>query len=119
MTDSRLRHMRRNMTEAEFRLWLHLRNGALGFHFRRQHPLGPYITDFACLERRLIVEVDGGQHSLPTELAHDAKRTQWLNEAGFRVIRFWNNDVVNNIEGVVELIVEELKRPRTDLEPSP
>tara|TARA_R110000868_G_scaffold5084_2_gene31429 strand:+ start:2624 stop:2959 length:336 start_codon:yes stop_codon:yes gene_type:complete len=111
--------MRRNMTEAELRLWLHLRNGALGFHFRRQHPLGSYIVDFACLERRLIVEVDGGQHNLPAGLAHDAKRTQWLNETGFRVIRFWNDDVLKNTHGVVEQIIEELKQPRSDFEYSP
>ena len=73
-----------------------------GFRFRHQASIAPYVVDFLCLEARLIVEVDGGQHAV--DLASDAKRTVWLEGHGFRVIRFWNNDVLANTDGVVESI---------------
>ena len=87
------------MTEAERRLWYHLRaHRCDGFKFRRQVPLGPYVADFLCEQRRIVVEVDGGQHS--DRLAADGARTAWLNAHGYRVIRFWNHDVLENMAGV-------------------
>jgi very-short-patch-repair endonuclease len=91
--------------------WTVLRSRKLAqYKFRRQHPLGPFILDFACLEHRLVVEADGGQHA---ESEADARRTASLAEQEWRVVRFWNNDILSNTVGVVEMIVQELKaRPR-------
>jgi very-short-patch-repair endonuclease len=94
------RRLRRDATRAERVLWRHLRGDALGVTFRRQHPVPPYVADFACLEARLIVEVDGGQHGG----ARDAIRDSALQAAGWRVLRYWNNDVLTHGEGVVEEI---------------
>jgi adenine-specific DNA-methyltransferase len=95
------------MTDAERKLWYHLRGSRLrGFTFRRQVPLGNYVVDFLCERQRLVVEVDGGQHA--DRLEHDASRTQWLSAQGYSVARFWNNDVLTNIEGVLEVISREL-----------
>jgi very-short-patch-repair endonuclease len=97
------RRLRRNPTDAERRLWSCLRRKQMGhFKFRRQHPFGDYVIDFVCLEAMLAVEVDGGQHS--EEREQDAVRTKSLNEAGFKVLRFWNNDVLRDIEAVKESI---------------
>lgn len=99
--------LRNNMTEAEKRLWAELRRRRLlGCKFRRQQPIGPYIVDFACLSLRLIVELDGGQHA--REMAHDKSRDRWLTEEGFTVLRFWNHEVFENIQGVLERIADEL-----------
>ena len=76
----------------------------LGTHFRRQVPIGPYVADFACMAARLIIEVDGSQHGDDAGMQKDAKRTQWLEQEGYRVLRFWNNDVTRNIKGVLEAI---------------
>ena len=101
------RTMRAAPTDAEHRLWQHLRAGRLGeFKFRRQQPLGKYIVDFVCLEARLIVELDGGQHS---ESVSDIARDAWLRSQGFVVLRFWNNDVFENLAGVVEQILVKLQ----------
>jgi primosomal protein N' (replication factor Y) len=92
------------MTDAEKRLWSALRDKRLSaFKFRRQRPVGPFIADFACLERRLIVEADGGQHNGSAE---DGRRTQWLEDHGWTVLRFWNNDILKNTEGVLIRILE-------------
>ena len=100
--------LRRDMTDAERILWLQLRGRRLGgFKFKRQWTIGPYVVDFCCWEARLIVEVDGGQHSP----GRDAARTQWLEAQGYRVRRFWNNEVVENVEGVLETIARELNHP--------
>jgi very-short-patch-repair endonuclease len=104
----RARRLRRTMTDAERRLWPRLRNHALdGWQFRRQAPIGRYVVDFICNERALIVEVDGGQHAL--DEARDAERTRWLESQGFRVIRFWNNEVLANTDGVVAEILRVLR----------
>jgi very-short-patch-repair endonuclease len=99
------RALRGNMTDAERKLWYRLRahrfNGA---SFRRQMPIGPYIADFVCLQARVIVEVDGGQHG--TE--RDASRDAWLRRQEFRVLRFWNNDVLSNLDGVMQVIADAL-----------
>ena len=101
------RELRQNPTDAEKRLWQHLRNRQLDGHkFRRQVPLGRYVVDFACLEARLIVEVDGGQHGW--RAAADAARTAWLKGNGFRVLRFWNNEVLGNLAGVLDTIRRHL-----------
>lgn len=97
------RDLRHEATEAEQRLWRHLRNRQLeNLKFRRQHPIGPYIADLLCDEAMLIVEADGGQHA---EHQHsDATRTAWLETQGYRVLRFWNNDILGDIEAVLEEI---------------
>lgn len=93
----RARALRRNGTEAETKLWRILRNGHMGVKFRRQVPIGPYIVDFICHELKLVIEADGGQHS---ENAKDEERTAFLNKEGFEVLRFWNNEITGNIDGV-------------------
>lgn len=104
----RARRLRREPTDAERHLWYDLRRKTLGgWRFRRQAPIGRYIADFVCFEARLIVELDGGQHAEARQ-AYDADRTVWLEAEGFRVLRFWNNDVLTNTAGVVEEIVRAL-----------
>ena len=106
----RARGLRRDTTDAEAVLWRHLRNRSLaGRKFRRQHSLGRYIVDFVCLETFLVVEVDGGQHAADKD--RDVRRTEWLNSEGFRVLRFWNNEVLSNIDGVLITIESALKGP--------
>jgi len=112
------RTMRRNMTEAEFRLWLRLRARAVeGLKFRRQVPIGPFIVDFFCAERRLVVEIDGSQHFAEAAIAADARRTAWLEARGFRVLRLTNPDVMNNVEAVYWAIADAAEQALS--EPSP
>ena len=107
MNKTKARELRKNPTEVERKLWKYLRLRQLGgYKFRSQQPLGSYIVDFVYLEKKLIVELDGGQHSI--QINYDAKRTEWLETHGFRVLRFWNNDVLEEIEIVKELIAKEL-----------
>lgn len=102
------RHLRRQPTDAEKRLWYVLRTlRGQGFKFRRQHPIDPYVVDFACIEKRLIIEADGGQHADNEE---DTKRTAYLEEKGWQVMRFWNNDILANTEAVLETIAAKLKK---------
>jgi very-short-patch-repair endonuclease len=99
------RRLRAKPTDAETRLWRHLRRSPmLGTHFRRQVPIGPYVADLACMAARLIIEVDGSQHGTPEGQARDDVRTRWLEQEGYRVLRFWNNELTENIEGVLEMI---------------
>jgi len=106
-TKRNTRALRRDMSDAERLLWQHLRRRQVaGQRFRRQHPVGTFIVDFACLEAALIVEVDGGQHADQKE--YDTARTAWLERQGFRVVRFWNSEVLTNLEGVREVIEREL-----------
>ena len=98
------------MTDVERLLWRRLRDRQLcGHKFRRQHPLGPYVLDFFCEAAKLAVELDGGQHAI-TE-AKDAIRTQWLEAHGCRVLRFWNNEVLTNMDGVLKTILEAAGAP--------
>jgi len=97
------------MTEAERRLWWHLRELKVqGTHFRRQATIGPYYADFACHEHKLVVEIDGSGHMQPDRLAKDDARTRFLETHGYRVLRFWNNDVLRETEGVMTVIYEAL-----------
>src|SRR5438445_13761727 len=99
------RRLHANATNAEARIWRHLRRSPmLGSHFRRQVPIGPYIADFACMAARIVIEVDGSQHGSQPGKARDEARTRWLEREGFRVLRFWNNDLTENIQGVLETI---------------
>ncbi|OZA93668.1 MAG: DNA (cytosine-5-)-methyltransferase [Erythrobacter sp. 34-65-8] len=107
--------MRKAPTEAERRLWSALRSHRLaGWKFKRQEQIGDYIVDFICFKSRLIVEADGSQHA---ESAADQARDDWLSAQGFRVLRFWNNDILNNTDGVAEAVLAALEIPLPN--PSP
>src|SRR5262249_4657539 len=98
--------LRTNMTDAERRLWYHLRAHRFdSYKFKRQIPIGPYVVDFACLGRKLIIEVDGGQHA---DNRNDIARDDYLKSEGFRVLRFWNNNVLRDTDAVLELILNAL-----------
>ncbi|HZP93291.1 MAG TPA: DUF559 domain-containing protein [Burkholderiales bacterium] len=106
---NRQRSLRRNQTDAEKLLWFRLRNRQIGgAKFRRQHPIGPYIVDLVCVEAGLVVEIDGGQHA--TEVQADSLRTSYLEEHGFRVVRFWNNDVFAQTDALLERIREMVSK---------
>ena len=110
----RARRLRHNQTEVEQRLWARLRARQLcGAKFRRQHAISYFIADFCCLEHRLVVELDGGQHAMQTEA--DRRRSRFLASRGFRVLRFWDNEVMEDIDAVLEQIAEAL----TDPHPNP
>ena len=102
----RARTLRRDSTDAEKLLWRALRTQLPGTKFRRQMPIGPYFADFACFGAKLIVELDGGQHAEATE--QDAARTRFIEAQGYRVMRFWNSDVMSNLDGVVQSIADAL-----------
>jgi very-short-patch-repair endonuclease len=101
------RNLRRKESDAERKLWYKLRSRQFeNLKFRRQHPIGKYIVDFVSLETKIVVEVDGGQHNEPGNMEKDEQRTAWLENEGYHVIRFWNNDVLLNIDGVGLKILE-------------
>ncbi len=100
------RKLRNSATPQEVILWSRLKSGRLGYKFRRQHSIGKYIVDFYCPAKKLVIEIDGSQH---IESAYDAERDAYLKKLGFKVLRFWDNDVNNNLEGVLLKIVENLK----------
>jgi len=102
--------LRKDFTDTERLLWKYLRAKQMeGYKFRRQEPIGSYIVDFVCQEKRIIIEVDGGQHSVERE--RDNKRDNWLEEHGYKVLRFWNNEVLTNTEGILEVIRDYLNHP--------
>lgn len=104
------RLLRQNQTIAERKLWSYLHNRkCLGLKFFRQYSVGSYILDFYCPEIRLAIEIDGSQHLLPNHANHDQIRTKYLNKQNIKLIRFWNNEVMNNIEGVYTKIIEVTK----------
>jgi very-short-patch-repair endonuclease len=107
-TVSRARELRRNSTEAERRLWRALRAKLPGRKWRRQMPVGPYFVDFACFGERLVIELDGGQHADAT--GYDEARTRFIQAQGYRVLRFRNNDVLSNTDGVLERITQSLSQ---------
>jgi very-short-patch-repair endonuclease len=103
------KELRYSETEAEKFLWTLLRAKKLnGVKFRRQAPIGVYVVDFVSFEKKLIIEIDGGQHSAEKNKEYDVIRTRWLESQGFRVIRFWNNDISQNIDGVITRIMDAL-----------
>ncbi len=104
----RSRDLRKNLTDAEQKLWQKLRNKQIyGNKFRRQFVLGNYIVDFICLDKRLIIEVDGGQHM--ENVSYDSQRDEWLKNQNFKVLRFWNNQVLGEINSVLDVIVKKLE----------
>jgi very-short-patch-repair endonuclease len=114
----RARRLRREQTEAERLIWLRLRDRRLnGWKFKRQAPIDRYVADFCCADGKLIVELDGGQHSESTEA--DAKRTAVLESCGYLVLRFWNNDVLKNMDGVLEEILATLPQAPSSPHPDP
>jgi len=111
VSQKRARRLRREMTKAEVILWTRLRRQQLGgYKFRRQHPIGPYIADFACAEEKLVLEVDGWTHSSKAERAHDAKRTEFMNALGWKVIRVENEDVYDHEDETLDYIEREIVR---------
>jgi very-short-patch-repair endonuclease len=108
-TLAKAQRLRSELTDAERKLWSALRNRQLdGCKFRRQQPIGPFVADFVCQERRLIIEADGGQHA---ESVTDDRRTALLESKGYRVLRFWNNDILSNLDGVASVIAAALSTP--------
>jgi very-short-patch-repair endonuclease len=104
----RARALRQNMTDAETLIWYQLKDRQLnGFKFLRQYIIGKYIVDFVCRQKKLIIELDGSQHA--ENMLYDEQRTQFLNSLGYRVLRFWNNDVFENMEGILEEILEKIE----------
>ena len=115
MTIDKARLLRSTPTNAEQRLWAALRDRRLeGFKFRRQREIGSFVVDFVCIEYRLVIEADGGQHA---ENPKDDLRTAWLEEHGWKVIRFWNNDILANLDGVLAAILESLAKQSLTLPP--
>jgi very-short-patch-repair endonuclease len=107
-TENRPRALRNAPTDVEARLWQRLRGRQIeNCKFRRQHPFGDYILDFVCLERKIVVELDGGQHAHAS--GYDGKRSRLLEQAGYVVLRFWNNEALENMEGVLEAILRALQ----------
>jgi very-short-patch-repair endonuclease len=116
MSIENARRLRKTLTEAEQKLWSALRQRQIGgYRFRRQVPIGDFVVDFACLSECLIIEIDGGQHAENRE--QDDARTAWLGSRGYRVIRFWNNEVLGNLDGVVRVILSALQTPHPGLPP--
>jgi len=114
------RKLRHNQTDAENLLWRHLRNRQLnGFKFRRQYWIESYIVDFACVEQKIVVELDGGQHASETMRTNDRKRTAFLESHGFKVLRFWNNEIIQETKAVLETIMAVLQNttPHPTLSP--
>lgn len=120
----RARRLRRDMTDAEKKLWWHLRRVPIeNTHFRRQATIGRYFADFACHEKRLVIEIDGGGHATEEQAAADATRTAYLRAQGYRVLRFWNHEVLNDIDAVMLAIYSALQEqahvPPPTPDPSP
>jgi very-short-patch-repair endonuclease len=110
MANEIARRLRKTMTRQEVKLWVHLRSWReRGFHFRRQSPRGRVIVDFICVRHRLIIEIDGGQHNFDEHARRDALRDRRFERDGFQVLRFWNNEVDRNLEGVLTVIDSALQ----------
>lgn len=104
------RNLRKNQTAQESKIWEILRNHKMGnLKFRRQYPIGEYIVDFVCKEIKLIIEIDGGQHNTPEGIELDNSRTLYLESRGYKVLRFWNNEIDSNLDGVYQRILALVK----------
>lgn len=102
--------LRKNQTPQEQKLWQLLRNRqTLGYKFKRQYPMGDYIVDFVCREKKLVIEIDGGQHNIIETISKDNQRSEFIKQRGFKIIRFWNTEIDNNIEGVYQTIINNLQ----------
>jgi very-short-patch-repair endonuclease len=116
----RARALRRAMTDAEKKLWWHLRRLPIErSHFRRQATIGPFFVDFVCHEKKLVIEIDGSQPALPGHAEADARRTEFLLTSGYRVLRFWNNEVLMETRAVMEAIYDALVRSGESAPPTP
>jgi very-short-patch-repair endonuclease len=112
MANSNARALRKTLTPQEVKLWVKLRElKSLGYHFRRQAPVGPYIVDFVSFRAQFVIEVDGGQHGLAAGMQSDQNRDAFLRSQGFNILRFWNSDVDRNLEGVMQQILNALPPP--------
>jgi very-short-patch-repair endonuclease len=107
------RQLRKQLTPAEKKLWVYLRKESLSVKFRKQHALGNYVVDFCSIKKKLIIEVDGSQHLDQED--YDGARTEYLESLGYRVIRFWNNQVMNDIDGVIREISDALRGEKTQI----
>lgn len=102
------RRLRKNLTSQERILWQLFRNhNFYGYEIRRQSPIGKYIVDFVCREKKIIIEIDGGQHNTPDNILADEQRTKYFEAKGYKVIRFWNNEITKNIDGVYQKLKRE------------
>jgi len=111
LTRDTARRLRSDQTNAENRLWSRLRATQLeGFKFRRQHSIGPFVADFFCLEARLVIELDGSQHA--DQLADDQRRTEFIRDAGYSVLRVWNHEVISEIDEVIQRIADAIEKSR-------
>ncbi len=112
------RNLRKNQTDVERVLWHYLRNRQMeGYKFRRQWPIGSYIVDFACLSRKLLIELDGGQHA--ETITYDENRTKFLESQGYKVLRFWNNEIFSELEAVLQRIFDEVNKGAESPSPQP
>lgn len=114
------RQLRKNMTIQERKLWNIIKNRQFfGYRFRRQFPIGEYIVDFVCREMKIIIEIDGGQHNEAQNIEYDNKRTVFLENLGYKVVRFWNNEIDNNLSGVYDKLMVIFNISITPSQPSP
>lgn len=105
----RAKQLRKDMTDAEHVLWSYLNRRQMdGHHFRKQHSIGPYVADFACVKSRLVIEVDGFTHTSDFELAHDKKRDAYMKSLGWKILRFWNEDIYRDIDSVLGEIIDTI-----------
>jgi very-short-patch-repair endonuclease len=120
LPNDKARALRKHLTPQEVKLWVKLRDlKALGFHFRKQAPIGHYIVDFVSFSAQIVIEVDGGQHGMADGIRSDNARDTFLQSQGFRVLRFWNSEVDQNLDGVMESILGKLKTPTPVLRTDP
>ena len=120
LPNERARELRKRLTPQEVKLWVRLRElKALGFHFRKQAPIGRYIVDFVSFNARIVIEIDGGQHGTAEGVRSDTARDSFLQSQGYQVLRFWNSDVDRNLTGVMESILSALTTPTPALRADP
>ncbi|MBN8980050.1 MAG: endonuclease domain-containing protein [Rhizobiales bacterium] len=120
MANENARALRKRLTPQEVKLWVRLRQlKALKFHFRKQAPIGHYIVDFVSFNRRLVIEADGGQHGLRSNMKADSVRDEFLSSQGFQILRFWNSEIDQNLDGVLAKIMRSLETPTPALRADP